>query len=191
MVPSAAMRLDIGSSWLPFRTALVVVTVACVAGSGCSMTPSYACGCVTGRVEWGNTGGLAPTAESSALDACYVFTHRRITSGEPDATCEHRLDECNYTIGAEDVKRAIAHADVQAAMSAAPVLYGEDLTKVDGTVFRIQIQNATINVGSPCATQECKAVPTGVDALATMLQKLTMQELARGQCRSTFPPQAN
>jgi hypothetical protein len=181
------MHIGSESSSLPFRALLVVGAMAGILGSGCSDSANNSCGCVTGRITWGNIGGIAARFETSALDGCNSFTHQR-TSGETELACEQPLGDCTETIGAEDIRLAVINVDVQAAIAAAPVLYGEDLTVVDGTLFRMQIQNATVDVGYPCATPECKAIPAGVGLLAKLLETLTKQELARAPCSEKFPP---
>jgi hypothetical protein len=160
-------------------------------GSG-GITPgdSGVCGCVTGHVGWGMDGGLVFYTETSALEVCNLFTHQRTfrAPDPPGLFCEQQLTDCAGKFSPGDVTRAIAHADVKAAIAAAPVLYGEDPRAYDGQVLRIQLQSAIIEVGLPCRTMAgCKPIPAGVDALANLLQSVTKQELAREPCKSAFP----
>jgi hypothetical protein len=151
---------------------------------------SGACGCVTGHIGWGWDGGLVIYHESSALDVCNLFSHQRVpvTPSPPVLSCEQQMTDCAGAIGPGDVTRFIMHADVQAAIAAAPVLYGEDPRAYDGQVLRIQIGAAVIEVGPACRNAGCKPIPAGVDALAQQLPLLTKQELAREPCSRTFPP---
>jgi hypothetical protein len=150
---------------------------------------SGACGCVPGRVFWGMDGGHVAYHYTSGLEICSTFIHQRDSVvQDPPLSCQQQLGVCGSGIGAGDVTRAMAHADVQAAIAAAPVIYGEDTRPVDGAVLRIQIQSAVIEVGTPCRAAGCKPIPAGVDALATLLQALTKQELGRAPCSSIFPP---
>jgi hypothetical protein len=151
---------------------------------------SGTCGCVTGHVGWGWDGGLVLYHETSALDVCNLFTHRRVpvTPSPPVLFCEQPLGDCAGAIGAGEVTRFIAHPDVQAAITASPILYGEDPRAYDGQVLRIQIRDAVIEVGPACRNAGCKPIPAGVDALAKQLVALTKQELAREPCSRAFPP---
>ena len=151
---------------------------------------SGTCGCVGGHVGWGWDGGLGIYHETSALEVCNLFVHQRVpvAPSPPALSCEQTLDDCAGAIGAGDVTRSVAHADVRAAIAAAPVLYGEDPRAYDGQVLRIQIASAVIEVGQACRTAGCKPIPAGVDALAKQLVALTKQELAREPCSRTFPP---
>ena len=152
---------------------------------------SGTCGCVTRHVGWGMDGGRVAYKETSALEICTRFLHQRIpTAPSPPAlSCEQTIMACSGAIGPGDVTRAIDHADVRAAIAAAPVLYGSDSRPVDGAVLRIEIGPAVIEVGGACSGQpNCKAIPAGVNSLAEMLNAVTKQQLARPPCNTTFPP---
>jgi hypothetical protein len=157
--------------------------------SGAATGDSGICGCVTGHVGWGWDGGRVAYRDTSALEVCNLFVHQRapIVTDPPTLACEQQMTDCAGAIGPGDVVRSIAHDDVRAAISAAPVLYGEDPRAYDGQMLRIQIGSAIIEVGHPCREAVCKPIPAGVDALARQLPLLTKQELAREPCRSTFP----
>jgi hypothetical protein len=148
------------------------------------------CGCVTGHVGWGMDGGLVLYTEASALETCSVFTHQRAPRAPdpPAISCKQDIGDCTGVVSAGDVTRAIANADVQAAIAVAPILYGEDPRPYDGQVVHIQIGSAIIEVGVACRVAGCKSVPAGVQNLVTLLQTVTMQQLAREPCRSSFPP---
>ena len=149
------------------------------------------CGCVAGHIGWGNDGGHVVYRDTSALEVCNLFVHQRepVITAPPTRSCEQPITDCAGAVGPGDVTRAIADADVKAAIAAAPVLYGEDPRAYDGQVLRIQIGSAIVEVGVPCRTvPNCKPIPAGVDALAKLLQAVTKQELARPPCSTTFPP---
>jgi hypothetical protein len=151
---------------------------------------SGTCGCVGGHVGWGWDGGHVIYHETSALEVCNLFVHQRmpVAPSPPVLFCEQVLGDCAGAIGAGNVWRSIAHADVQAAIAAAPILYGEDPRAYDGQVLRIEVRNAVIEVGQACRNAACKPIPAGVDALGKQLVVLTKQELAREPCSRTFPP---
>jgi hypothetical protein len=160
------------------------------AGGTGIVSDSGTCGCVTGHVGWGMDGGLVVYQETNALEICSVFSHQRMSRapGPPVLFCEQDIGACPAGVSAGDVTRAIANADVQAAIAAAPVLYGEDPRAYDGQVLRIQIGSAVIEVGVPCRVAGCRPIPAGVQSLGTLLQTLTREQLAREPCKSIFPP---
>ena len=134
-------------------------------------------------------GGHVAYHDASALDNCNVFSHQRVpvAPNPPTIACKQLVD-CTAAVGVGDVARAMDHADVKAAIAAAPVLYGEDTRPVDGAVLRIEIGTALIELGMACRVAGCKPIPAGADALATVLQSLTKQELSRAPCSMSFPP---
>jgi len=146
------------------------------------------CECSTAVVRWWMDGGLAFLRDVSELHPCQTFVLTREAMATPPGTraCKQELD-CASAISASDVNVAVAHPDVQRAIAAGHVLYGEDPRPVDGQVMAIDI-GARIEIGPPCRTPTCNPIPAGVDALGNLLTALTKQELALGYCRMTFPP---
>ena len=145
---------------------------------------------LTRQIGWGMVGGFVISHERSALEVCDRFLHRRlpVSSNSPALSCEQFIVSCSAVIGPGDVTRAIEHADVRAAIAAAPVLYGNDSRPVDGSVLRVEIGSAVIEVGGDCFTPDCRSVPPGVSALAELLKAVTKQQLAQPPCSMTFPP---
>jgi hypothetical protein len=160
-------------------------------GTG-GLTPgdSGTCGCVTGRVGWGMNGGHVAYEDASALETCNRFVHQRTSRAQdpPGVSCEQQITACAGVFTPGDVTRAVEHADVRAAIAAAPVLYGEDPRAYDGAVLRIQVGTAIVEVGTACRAAGCKPVPAGVSTLASLLQAITKQELSRAPCSMVFPP---
>jgi hypothetical protein len=151
---------------------------------------SGTCGCTTRHVGWGMNGGHVTYHDSSALEICNLFLHQRmpVSQGIPAMSCEQQFTNCTSTIGPGEVTRAIANSDVQAAIAAAPILYGDDPRPADGQVLGIQIGSASIEVGGACKAPGCKPAPAGVSALADLLMAMTKQELSRSPCNAVFPP---
>jgi hypothetical protein len=155
--------------------------------------PPSICACLSAELAWGPNGGLVAYQDRSTIYPCKTYTHERTTFrvDEPSTTgCKAELPPCGVdALGIGDVNAALANKDVQAALKAAPVLYGRDLRPVDGTVFRISLGGKTIDVGSPCsAARDCRAIPAGVAALVEVLRALDKQELAKPACSSVFQP---
>jgi hypothetical protein len=156
----------------------------CVAGRCTEIDGVPADGCIDQALSWGPNGGLVAYEERSELATCRTFRIVRMTPGDPPilASCENEVDSSAATT-VDAIDRAVADADVQAAITRAPVLYGQDSRPVDGTVFRIDIGGATIDVGDDCAgSSGCTAIPAGVAALRIALQALTDQQRPLPTC---------
>ena len=106
-------------------------------------------------------------------------------------TCSQELMACgSNSIGIGDVTAALRNSDVQQAVRAAPILYGVDPRAYDGTLLRVVIAGAVIQIGAACpaAGGACKAVPPGVAALGQLLELLDTEELGKPPCSTTFRP---
>lgn len=140
-------------------------------------------GCVDRALSWGPNGGNVAYQDRFSLEPCNGFRAERMGRRDPGAaaSCENEVDP-SADITADDVDVALAHVDVQAAIAAAPVLYGVDARPVDGTVFRIEIGKAAIELGSPCSAASCRQIPAGLAALRALLNDLTTQQLGLDGC---------
>ena len=68
------------------------------------------------------------------------------------------------------------------------MLYGSDPRAFDGTVLRVVIGGAVVEIETPCAgAGACKPIPPGLTALAEVLSLLDKQELSKPPCSTTFP----
>lgn len=158
-------------------------------GSDAGTVDGGACGCIDSTLRWRYEGGFVPNRAESRIDVCRDFSYARTVGTGPTTMCEDEVpcagDEA--TIG--DVNRALADTQVQAALTAAPVLYGRDTRPVDGRVFVIEYRGQEITIGSPCtATIGCTAIPAGVEALKDLLESLQDERLEAPGCASVFPP---
>src|SRR5262245_15285581 len=92
-------------------------------GSGGS-AGSGGCDCVGADVSWGRDGGFVAYTDSSTVSPCRTYLHRReprAAGGQP-ITCTLELFGCGVdALGVGDLNAALAHADVVAALSRAPV----------------------------------------------------------------------
>jgi len=131
------------------------------------------CPCLSASVEWESNGGRVAYTDRSAVKACNDYTQTRVpmatmTSG----SCSAQLERCprDAAVGVSDINAVLANADVKAALSAAPILYGKDTRAFDGSVMQIRIDGKLIEIGEPCAgATGCTPVPMGVVALQTVL----------------------
>ena len=149
------------------------------------------CGCVVDVIIWGSDGGRVAHVDRSTLSPCDAFSHQRHPAGTdpPTLMCSQDLGTCTSTVSAREINVALEQPDVRAALAAAPILFGRDTRPVDGSVFRITVGGAVIEIGEPCnGIAGCKEIPQTVAALGIRLRALTNQELARGSCRDTFGP---
>jgi hypothetical protein len=140
-------------------------------------------GCLERALSWGPNGGFVAYQDRFYFEPCNAFRGERMGFRDPGAaaSCENDLDPAG-AITTDDVDGALAHSDVQAAIAAAPVLYGVDSRPVDGTVFRIEIADAVIELGRPCSGSPCRQIPAGLTALRAVLEELTEQQLALDGC---------
>jgi hypothetical protein len=146
------------------------------------------CGCLDQTLSWGRVGGRVASHDTSTLAPCAIFSHERgPLDGEALLSCTQGLAEtCGDELGSDDVVTALAHADVAAALAAAPVLYGSDPRTFDGQVLQITIGDLVIEVGDACEAADCTDIPQGVSALADTLLALGDQELDREPCSAVF-----
>ncbi|WP_437317374.1 hypothetical protein [Sorangium sp. So ce385] len=152
---------------------------------------SDGCGCVEDTIRWGYFGGFTPNEETSALSPCrdFSFERRAIRGDTLLMTCSQELEACEEGVSAGDVANALGHPDVVAALAAAPVLYGRDARPVDGSLFRIQVDDAVVDVGYECGEAPgCVPIPDGVAALVDVLRTLTQEQLARHTCGAVTTP---
>jgi len=151
----------------------------------CRRDGGSSCGCTSTALSWGPNGGFVAWQDTSSLTPCRTYQRTRTSyiSDRPDLKCTAELPCNDAAIGPEDIQRLLAHADVQAALKAAPVLYGGDPRPVDGTVLRIDIGGKIIDVGSACSTLAgCRAIPAGVEALRRALLSIDETGLRQPSC---------
>jgi len=171
-------------------TAVTVVDASTSSDASPVVFDASDCNCVPLAIRWGNNGGNARYTEESEVSPCKTYTRARDNGGNAlPITCKQDLLACgSNSIGIGDLTGALRNADVQQALRSAPVLYGTDPRPVDGTVLRVVIASAVVDVGGPCGGGgACKPIPPGVAALAQVLSLLDKQELAKPPCSTTFP----
>ena len=166
-----------------------------VAPSDAPPKPPVACtDCFAGALSWGYDGGLVAWVETSSVEACRTYRHRRdpARSDPPSIACSQPLVDCSAgadVVGIGDVERALNDPDVSAAFGKSPIVFGFDSRPADGSVFRVTYGGRTVDVGQVCADRSpCIATPPGVQRLVNVLQKLDAQELAKGDCKGKFTP---
>ncbi len=146
------------------------------------------CGCVSSPVSWQRDGGFVQYVDVHTLSACAEYTLER-SGNTPMQLCSQALAaDCEGSVSAGEVAAALADSDVQAALAAAPIVYGFDSRPADGQVFRIELEGAVIDVGEECgSSSSCVDIPAGVGALRTLLETLAEQESMREPCASSLP----
>jgi hypothetical protein len=142
--------------------------------------------CVVREVSWTYDGGFVAFHDRQTLTPCRHFSLVRATQKGPSADAQCANDVAiDAMVKVADVNAALASEDIKAARADAPVLYGRDTRPVDGSVFRIEIDGATIDIGGDCNGEAgCPAIPAGVAAARQVLEALTMQQRALGSCAS-------
>jgi hypothetical protein len=139
-------------------------------------------GCVSGTVGWGFTGGLVARRDSSSLDACRTYVHRRVIYN-PMGTqgCQVDLETCP---GFDVARVAALLADpVITAALMNHTLYGIDTRPSDGAVFEITTDGGSFDIGG-CGMSECR--PAQVKELQELLQALDQNQLSIEPCKSNI-----
>jgi hypothetical protein len=148
-------------------------------------------GCIPATVSWGDRGGHVAYTDTSMIETCAKYTHRRspVSTDPPDIVCSQEIAACSPTVhSALEVSLALADSDVTAAFAAAPVLYGRDTRPVDGSVLVITYGGKDVSVGLDCGgTSGCTEIPPGVAKLVALLRAVDTDQLAIGTCKAAFP----
>lgn len=148
-------------------------------------SPLDRCDCVPVTIRWWRAGGLVGPSREASIEPCAAFEYRVLTD-EPSSNkqCSSTLQGCGNALGVDDIRAALADADVQAALEQAPIVYGRDLRPLDGHVDHIEVDGKVIEVGDECngETPDCR-LPLGVDRFGRLLGNLQFQEEARATCR--------
>jgi hypothetical protein len=135
-------------------------------------------GCIDGTIRWTSNGGLVAWRRAFSVEPCRSFIAEQDNfDDDVDRLCENELP-VDHGITADSIDALVAHPDVQAAIAAAPVLYGTDPRPVDGTVNQIDVAGAEILVGGQCtgSSTTCNTIPPGVVALAAIIDDLIEQQ---------------
>jgi hypothetical protein len=145
---------------------------------GAGAPPVLGCECLPASVSWWRDGGLVFSVPSSYAEPCSSFRHElKQRGGEPGKSCTAPLPTgCDAALGVRDVNQALQHPDVQAALEAAPVLYGGDPRAVDGQVEHIEVDGKVIEIGNSCDDPECD-IPEGVKSFGYILRLIAEHEL--------------
>lgn len=138
--------------------------------------------CSAQEVSWGPNGGLVAPGSQPLFTVSDCAFYRDL-GGE---SCSSALS-CGNPLSGSNLTEALADTDVQAAIAAAPVLFGVDTRVVDGPILRITVATAKgpaqIEVGSPCSgSTTCEPIPDGVAALAKLLRELSTQQTEGDLC---------
>lgn len=174
-------------------------------GDGGTTQPTTACtgNCFPGGLSWGANGGLVAYSDSSRVESCTSYVHSRSDSsgsGGGDLSCTATLETaCTQgLITTGDLDGALQAADVEAAFasyepSKGPSVFGSDSRPCDGSLLEVAYRGKIVDIGGKCGegcggTQDtCVEVPSGLRALADLLNALDQQELKTPSCKSVFP----
>jgi len=153
----------------------------CVAGRCTEGTGEPAC--TDHTIRWGEDGGLVASRVVFTLEPCARFRAFTMSGDQPASmVCDGPVP--SDTIDA--LNALIASADVQGALEDAPVIFGNDTRPVDGTVTRIDIDGAIIDVGQQCTGGAgCIDIPAGVTDLTELLQNVVGQQHNISDCFNT------
>ncbi len=152
---------------------------------------------VPGVYTYGLDGGFVAFHESALIEPGRRFTYTRTPVGALDAgarTCTTMIDYCGTSDGGAVDTLAVINAlndpDVMAAFAdQASTLYGRDARPSDGQVFAVRRGDGRhFEVGYECGgAAGCRAIPSGLARLRTVLSDLQTQQLARPECAGARP----
>lgn len=173
----------------PDRTQPDVVDLTDVAPKDAPASDVPCAPMLPGTVRFGQTGGLVAVSTSYVLTPPLAFRAERMAMGMT-TTCQTTLPGCNTAemVDVGEVNAALAARDVQTAFGMATGgmerVYGVDSRPVDGQVFSVSLNGATVIVGNPCRTggSGCLEVPAGLQRLVDVLTALRDQEMLRPAC---------
>jgi hypothetical protein len=174
----------------------IIAFLLVLASSGCSngVTPNDAANADAssdcafgGAYSYGSNGGFAPNV-TSMLTGRATWSRTSTSSMPPPLTCTVPCASGHPGVTVESVNAALADSDVMAALASTfPPVYGVDNRPVDGVAwsFTRTSDGQSFTVGSPCGTDPgCVAIPPGIAALRTLLDRLDAQEAAQSDCTS-------
>ena len=150
-------------------------------GATCALPASYSYGEIGGFVAYTDQAVLGPTE----------YRYARSPSGlaaEPIA-CAPPLPACDTpnAIDIADIKRDLAHPDVQAALSLkSPPLYGRDTRPNDLSVFALTASTGggfLLGTTCPASASSCIAIPAGIAKLVADLRALDQQQPGDPACK--------
>jgi hypothetical protein len=174
-----------------------LILIGALSGAACSDIPANhdtaeRCGCVKEAVRLSQ---VEPPADvTTTVTPCRTFSLEVGAVGDrPAKSCSMPMmcpaqmgggsTDAAPQVNGGDIAQAIAHPDVQAAVRAGPVRYGDGPGPVrEVLVHRIDIGPANFEVGAPCFSSSCTPIPDGVQALEDLLFKVQAQEKIRSPC---------
>ena len=147
----------------------------------------------TRRYRYGDTGGLVAYEDVATLSPPTSYAYERTSriTDPANISCAPAMPPCGLEdiYGPPDIMRAIADADVQAALAmATPPTYGRDTRPVDGTIFQfLRADGRGFLAGGACGSGgglpgTCVEVPAGITRLVNTLRALDQQQLADPSC---------
>jgi len=171
-----------------YAAGVFALAVACGgAGPPGATAPAPRCAdvpCLTTEVAWSHQGGTVAGGAESTLAGCGRYAVHARDVRDAESRCEASLAAC-ASPGWADVRAAVAHPDVVAALGKQDVVYGFDLRRIDGFSLLIRIGGGSFVVGEPCAKDrdpECNPIPPGVAELARLLVAIDTAERKGGAC---------
>lgn len=173
----------------PDRVTPDVVDLTDVAPKDAAGSDAPCAAALVGAVRFGRTGGRTAVTTRYVLTPPLAFRAERTGAGAA-AMCETALPGCNTAdmVDVGEVNAALGARDVGVAFGMATGgmerVYGVDTRPMDGQVFTVSLDGATVIVGEPCRVggTGCLEIPTGLQRLVDVLSALRDQEMLRPAC---------
>jgi hypothetical protein len=132
-------------------------------------------------------GGLSLFEDSELIAPPATDVHTRTSSdaATPPVTCTTKIPRCSRdarvtTTG--DVARALAAPGVVSSFGTGTPVFGLDARSADGNIFVVtRPDGASVGIGATC-TGCAQPLPPGLQALGSVLERLSAQQLADPAC---------
>jgi hypothetical protein len=132
------------------------------------------------------SGGLVQTTVVSELKPDAAYGRTLTMRDSSTRSCASVLPACgSKEVDAGELRAALSASDVVSGFGDGSLVYGLDSRPVDGQLFVLErADQKQLVVGSDCQGQSgCRAIPKGVAALVTLLNKLSDEQAAMGPCQ--------
>jgi hypothetical protein len=176
---------DCNSCFCAADGSIACTLIDCATDAGtCAFDTTYRYGDTGGFVAYEDVATLAPPTS-------YSYDRTARVTPPPGGSCAPALPPCGLedAYGPSDITRAVADADVQAALAMpTPPTYGRDTRPVDGTIFQfLRADGRGFLAGGACDSGGglpgvCVDVPAGITRLVNTLRAVDAQQLADPSC---------
>jgi hypothetical protein len=145
-------------------------------GGGAGGTSDDPCTCVPYEIAWWYDGGRMALERKYRIKQCNTFVY---SEGPPARQCESQVAQgCDEALGVAAISAALDSPEIEAAMAAAPILYGSDPRPVDGQLLHVELNGKIIEIGEQCSGDGLNCdIPNSIESLPFTLNAVQQHEL--------------